>query len=432
MNSESEPSSQPGSPLSQDLLEKETQSPVKPVKTTSSNLEIMKAVVANIRFSMNRNAIIPQKAALFGGETVEDKIRNLASSALKTIGESQEASPGMLKLIKSAKEEELEGMQLMPTLQGLLIIAQNESIEANRRLASTNKADIVTHQKLIDTVVKPRVLKLMRNVHEKEVFCSEEICNFARAMQPADRATMHRDDLAKLEKDVEWILLRIWGKAASSIWRMAMAKCEKPQEFNSASSPRLIIIFHIWNLRFRDILKLRPENRSAQNALEEELCKSISLAIHGQILFQITNTRCIEPKILVNATRTAWNHLNSLFGESNPLSRVLETFLRNADSNGRFTIWEAIRILRKLWPRKDDIAAAEYRILNLNGIDTRIETGLADPDSLRNTSYESKFWNAGKPANNDHGKRKRETDSEDEDLVRNKYSNWETSGDWGF
>ena len=432
MNSESETSSKPGSPISQDLLEKETPSPVKPVKSTSSELEIMKAVVANIRFSMNRNAIIPQKAALFGGDTVKDKIRNLANSALKTISESQEASPGMLKLIKNAKEEELEGMKLMPTLQGLLIMAQNESIEANRRLASTNKTDIVTQQKLIDTVVKPRVLKLMRNVHEKEVFCSDEICNFARAMQPSDRATMHRDDLAKLEKDVEWILLRIWGKAASSIWRMAMAKCEKPQELNSASSPRLVIIFHIWNLRFRDILKLRPENRSAQNAIEEELCKTISLTIHGQILFQITNTRCIEPKILVNATRTAWNHLNSLFGESNPLSQVLETFLRNADSNKRFTIWEAIRILRKLWPRKDDIAAAEYRILNLNGIDTRIETGLADPDSLRNTSYENKFWNADTTPGNGYGKRKRETDSDDEDLGRNKYSNWETSGDWGF
>ena len=141
----------------------------------------------------------------------------------------------------------------------------------------------------------------------------------------------------------------------------------------------------------------RIGDRKIQNSLEREMCKAISQAIHGQMLQTLSNTRCINSELLVNAARTAKTNLDAVFSKFNPLSVVLQEFLANADSNEEYQNWDAIRAIRSMWPERSTLANCEAKILGLTNIDNRIEQGLLDPDSLAGTSYLNKFGKRKQP-----------------------------------
>ena len=222
-------------------------------------------------------------------------------------------------------------------------------------------------------------------------FKSDQMCNFAAQMEPSNIDYMTEEALATLESDVQWILQQLWGKTAANLWRQMLAKCERRQETNSRAGQRITIISHLWNLRFKAILKRPIEQRHLHNALERELCKAISEALYGQLLQTLRNTRCIQADLVINAARSAKSNLDALFSHANPISITLGKLLANADSNPEFSNWDAILIIRSLWPQRTQMSSSEYAILNLSGIDDRIESALENPESLRGTSYEKFF-----------------------------------------
>ncbi|CBY11712.1 unnamed protein product [Oikopleura dioica] len=385
-------------------------------KGEKTRLECMKAVVACIKNNINRNAVIPQKAVAFNGATNGEKIKNLASQALKSLENSQELPPKAQRILAAAQEEQLEGEELMESFRAIATITASENIEINRRTASLNKNSTEENAETLDQIVRPKVLGLMKQIYNEQAFASEEMLNFALKMEPNEVDTMSYEDLEKLEKDVGWIIGKLWGKTAGNIWKMILAKCVKGHEWNDRTHQRIIILTHIWNLRFKAILKLNPKERVLHNATERELCKTISHAIHGQILQTLSNTRCLNEELLTNAARTAKTHLDAIFSKFNPLSEILQEFLANADSNESFTNWDAITAIRSLWPDRNKIADSEARILNLNGIDERIELGLQNPDSLFGTSY-LHFYKKRKA--NSYGARKRKWSPERSEWGQN-------------
>ncbi|CBY10928.1 unnamed protein product [Oikopleura dioica] len=386
-----------------------------------TELEILKELVKSIEKNLNHGSALPQKAVAFNGATTSEKILNLTKEATRILEDSQELPPRALKILQKASEEGIKGFDMFNCFQSIARITQNDAIEMNRRTTSTNKSGIDKLKSEMYEEVQPRLLGLAKEVFDSEVFSSEELCNWARIMEPLETEEIPKDELKTLEKDIEWILTRLWGKAAGSIYRMILAKCDPIRESNSRSSQRMIMAYHIWNLRFKGILKLGFEDRKKQSAVEEDICIAISQAIHSRILYMITNTRCIYPNLLITSARTAYSHLNTLFGKTNPLSVIFQDFLANADSNTDFTIWEAIRKLRILWPARRNIATIRYDTLNLGAIDDRIEMGLENPDSLINTTYAKRFWHSDPRQTTLTGKRKRTDD--DEDLGGNRGRN---------
>ena len=360
-------------------------------KGDRTRLEGLKAIIECIRSNINRNATIPQKTIAFNGTSTAEKINNLAKEALKKLLESQELPPKALRILTSADEEGLEGYEMMESFRTVATIAASENIEVNRRLASLNKNGVENNEAILNNKVRPKVLRLMKQVHNDEVFCSDEMVNFAVKMEPAEVDAISRSELAELESGVGWIISKIWGKTAANIWTMMLSKCPPKLDNNDRTCERVIILTHIWNLRFKTILKLNPRDRTLHNATERELCKTISQAIHGQILQTLSNTRCINEELLTNAARTAKTHLDAIFSKINPLSAILQEFLANADANEAFTNWEAILLLRKLWPERTTMPENEARILNLSAIDDRIQLGLCNPDSLLGTTYVKLF-----------------------------------------
>ncbi len=395
LNSESSTGSKAESEQNQaEIMEENQKDPAeaevlkaKDAKGERTKLECMKAVVACIKNNINRNAVIPQKAVAFNGATASEKLANLAQQALKSFKESQELPPKAQRIITAAEEEQLEGNELMESFQTIAAITACENIEINRRTASLNKNCTEENAETLDQIVRPKVLGLMKQIYNEQAFSSEEMLNFALKMEPNEVDAISGEDLEKLEKDVGWIIGKLWGKTAGNIWNMILLKSEKILEWNDRTHQRVVVLTHIWNLRFKAILRLNPKERSLHNATERELCKAISHAIHGQILQTLSNTRCLNEEMLTNAARTAKTHLDAIFSKFNPLSEILQEFLANADSNEDFSNWDAIIAIRSLWPDRNKMADSEARILNLNGIDERIELGFQNPDSLFGTSY---------------------------------------------
>ncbi|CAG5084489.1 Oidioi.mRNA.OKI2018_I69.PAR.g10653.t1.cds [Oikopleura dioica] len=227
----------------------------------------------------------------------------------------------MKAILQEAEHEGLQGIQLIDAFQTIATIAHSPSIGINRRLASTNKVELEMIQGKLEHSVRPVVERLMKQVHESNVYNSAEIVFWAKMMEPLERDSVSKADLLKLEEAVSWILGRLWNDSAEAIFRMILARCKPPENLNSRASPRMTLIAHIWNI-----------------------------------------------------------------------SMTLREFLTNIDANQDFTAWDAIRTLRAIWPPRDRIAAAEYRVLNLNDIDNRLERGLEDPSSLLGTTYEKLFW----------------------------------------
>ncbi|CAG5094394.1 Oidioi.mRNA.OKI2018_I69.XSR.g13517.t1.cds [Oikopleura dioica] len=389
---------------------------------TSLKLEILKSLIWDIQNSLNTNAAVPPKRIACYGETVAEKMSNLVKEAIKIISESQEASNQVRKILTQMEEEETEAAEAIEAFQAIATISHATSIKINRRLASTNKIEIEELQNMLQNKVRPIVENLMKQVHKSQVFCSKELVFWAKMMEPSEQDSVCSEQLLKLEEAVTWILEKLWSQSAAAILRMALAKCEKPASMTSKTSPRFVMLTHIWNLRFKQILKRQESDREAAFTNEQQIAAAISRAIFGDILFQITNTRCIFPRLLASAARSAWTHLNSMIGESNPISCILKTFLANIDSNPSFTAWDAILSLRKIWPNRDSIPEAEYKILNLGGIDDRIERGIAYPASLKGTTYEKLFWRIPIPRSFEYNgfygrgsKRKRE-DEEASDM----------------
>ncbi|CAG5104073.1 Oidioi.mRNA.OKI2018_I69.chr1.g1080.t1.cds [Oikopleura dioica] len=421
-NDEAPPSDQPESPPNESQIDSKNP---QQGQGTSVNLERLKGLVWDIQNSLNTNASIPPKRILCYGETLDDKINNLATEAAKIISESQEASKIMKTILQEAEHEGLQGIQLLDAFQTIAIIAHSPSIGINRRLASTNKVELETIQDTLELTVRPVVEKLMKQVHASSVYNSAEITFWAKMMEPLERDSVSKDDLRKLEEAAAWILGRLWNESAEAIFRMILARCKPPENLNSRASPRMTLIAHIWNIRFKKILELSPDKRHASFANERQLSISIANSIFGEILFQITNTRCIFPRLLSSAARSAWTHLNTLCGASNPISLTLKEFLTNIDSNQDYTAWDAIRTLRRIWPPRDCIADAEYRALNLNDIDNRLERGLEDPSSLYGTTYEKLFWKIPIPrsyesARTTAGFKRKRANEEDEELENNR------------
>ncbi|CAG5086609.1 Oidioi.mRNA.OKI2018_I69.PAR.g11281.t1.cds [Oikopleura dioica] len=343
---------------------------------------------------------------------------NLVKEATKIISESQEASNQVRKILAQMEEEDTEAAETIEAFQTIAIISHSISIKINRRLASTNKIEIEEGQSMLQNKVRPVVENLMKQVHKSQVFCSKELVFWAKMMEPTEQDSVDKEEFIKLEEAVIWILEKLWGNSATAILRMALAKCEKIPEIASKTSPRFVMFAHIWNIRFKQILRRQENEREASFANEQQLAAAITKALFGDILFQITNTRCIFPRLLASAARSAWTHLNIMLGESNPLSSSLKVFLINIDSNPNFTAWEAILSLRKIWPNRSNIPEAEYRILNLGGIDDRIELGIEVPASLNGTTYEKLFWRIPIPRSYENNgfqrqrKRKREENEE--------------------
>ncbi|CBY11160.1 unnamed protein product [Oikopleura dioica] len=387
-------------------------------------LEILIELVRSIEKNLNHGAALPQKAITIHGKTEHEKIENLAKEASRSFGDSQEMPPRALRILTKARNSGIEGSKMLLCFQAIARITQNDVIEMNRRSASTNKAGIDQLKSEMYEEVQPRLFGLAKEVFDSEVFSSEAICNWAKAMEPAEAENIPKEDLKSLEKDIEWILTRLWGRAAGSIYRMILAKCEPIRESNSRTSQRMTMAYHIWNLRFKGILRLSFEDRKKQSSVEEDICVAISQSIHSRILYMISNTRCIYPDLLITAARTAFTHLSTLFGKTNPLSEILQDFLANADSNSDFTVWEAIRKLRNLWPARRNIATVRYDALNLSAIDDRIEIGLENPDSLNNTTYAKRFWQSDPRQTSLTNKRKRSNDNEN--MGGNRYRNPES------
>jgi hypothetical protein len=331
--------------------------------------------------------------------------------------------PRALKILKKTTEQGHKGFDLLNCFQAIARITQNDAIEMNRRAMSTNRAGIDKLKDEMYNEVQPRIFGLAKEVFESEVFSSDRICNWARIMEPSESENLPKTDLKELEQDIEWILTRLWGKAAGSLYRMILAKCDPIRESNSRSTQRITMAYHIWNLRFKGILKLSYDERRKQSSVEEDICIAISQAIHGKMLYMITNTRCIYPTMLITAARTAFSHLTTLFGTTNPLSEILQDFLANADSNPDFTIWQAIRKLRNLWPARNNIATTRYETLNLSGIDNRIAIGLENPDSLTNTTYSKPFWQSNPHNTTLANPAKRRRVDDDENLGTNRSRN---------
>ncbi|CAG5103892.1 Oidioi.mRNA.OKI2018_I69.chr1.g988.t1.cds [Oikopleura dioica] len=355
---------------------------------------------------------------------------NLVKEALKIFSESQEAPNAVKKILRQMEEEETEAAESTEAFQAIATLLHSTSININRRIASTNKIEVEAIQNTIEGKVRPLVENLMKQVHNSEIFRSKELVFWATTMAPTEQDSISGEDLQKLEEAIFWIIGRLWGHPAEAILKMAVAKCEKLAASNSKASVRFIIYSHIWNLRFKQVLNRRVEERSASFSNERQMAAAIANAIFGEILFQITNTRCIFPRLLSSAARSAWTHLNSLLGEANPISIILKDFLANVDCNPEFTAWDAILSLRRIWPNRQNIPEAEYKILNLSGIDDRIERGLENPASLSGTTYEKLFWRIPIPKNYDHagawrqgGKRKREETEEGDDLGEHRVAN---------
>ncbi|CAG5089397.1 Oidioi.mRNA.OKI2018_I69.chr1.g886.t1.cds [Oikopleura dioica] len=389
---------------------------------------MLKGLVWDIQNSLNTNAAVPPKRIPCYGSTLAEKLTNLAAEATKIIAESQEVSNSIRKILQEADNEGLQGAQMLETFRTIAILAHSPSIGINRRLASTNKVDIENIQDTLEHTVRPLVSDLMRQVYEKSVYNSDEIAFWARMMEPLERDSISKPDLLKLEEGVAWILLRLWGEPAEAIFRMILAQCKPPEESNSRISPRLTMVAHIWNCRFKKMLGRPPAERRASFANERQLCATIANAIFGEIHFQLTNTRCIFPRLLSSAARSAWTHLNTIFGPANPLSLTLRNFLTNIDANQDYTAWDAIGTLRKLWPHRDAIPEAQYKTLNLNDIDNRLEKGLEDPSSLYGTTYEKLFWKIPIPRSYEStypvaGPKRKRQKTEDEELEGNRGGN---------
>ncbi|CAG5101468.1 Oidioi.mRNA.OKI2018_I69.YSR.g17118.t1.cds [Oikopleura dioica] len=301
-NDEAPPSDQPESPPNESQIDSKNP---QQGQSTSVNLERLKGLVWDIQNSLNTNASIPPKRILCYGETLDDKINNLATEAAKIISESQEASKIMKTILQEAEHEGLQGIQLLDAFQTIAIIAHSPSIGINRRQASTNKVDLETIQDTLELTVRPVVEKLMKQVHASSVYNSAEITFWAKMMEPLERDSVSKDDLRKLEEAAAWILGRLCNESAEAIFRMILARCKPPENLNSRASPRMTLIAHIWNIRFKKILELSPDKRHASFAKERQLCISIANSIFGEILFQITNTRCIFPRLLSSAARSA-------------------------------------------------------------------------------------------------------------------------------
>ncbi|CBY30544.1 unnamed protein product [Oikopleura dioica] len=378
-------------------------------KNSSLELEILKNAVRTITANLNRFAAIPQKeVAVFGG-TIAEKIKNLAAEALKTFTNAQEMPPKAAKLLKMAEEEEKEGSEMMDCFQAVAMITLSCNIEANRRAISANRGETEDNRSKINEEIVPRVKKLLRQVLNDQVFKSDAMCKFAALMEPTNTDNMAEGDLAALENDVGWIITQLWGKSAANLWQIIIAQCERRQEWNKRTGQRITILTHLWNLRFKAILAKPEKERSLHNAIERELCKAASEAMYGQLLQTLRNTRCIMAELVVNAARTAKSNLDAIFSAANPLSITLGNLLANADSNNEFSNWGAIRIIRSLWPKRDQIASSEYAILKLNDIDDRIEIGLQNPESLRNTSYEKYFIKRSYDSHENQGRKRKRT-----------------------
>ena len=402
---------------------------------TSLELEILKNTVRTITSNLNRYAVIPQKAVAVFGSKNSEKIKNLAAEAIKSFTEAEEMPPKALKLLQKAEEEQKTGYELKDCFLAVAILTMSNNVEANRRAASANRGEIEGNREKIDQQVIPRVKKLLRQVLNSEVFKSDAMCGFAAMMEPTNVDNITSEALTKLEKDVGWIITQLWGKTAANLWQLLIAQCEPKREINSRTSQRVTILTHLWNLRFKAILRKPEEERLLHNAVERELCKAASEAMYGQLLQTLRNTRCINSELVVNAARTAKTNLDAIFSTANPLSMSLGKLLANADSNPEFTNWQAIRQIRSIWPERDQIASGVYAILSLSGIDDRIESGLQNPETLRLTSYEKYFTKRSYTSSCNQGrKRKREAgeSSWGENMATNSGRYEEGEGGWEF
>ena len=387
--------------------EKDKKTHEKQLQESCTELEILKNLVRLITNNLNRNAVKPQKAIAIYGSSNQEKMENLAAEAVKSFREAQELPPKAAKILEKAEEEQKSGYSLKDCFQTVAIITLSENVEVNRRLTSANKGDIEDNKDSIENKIFPEVKSLIRRVYSSQAFHSDAMCNFAANMEPTNIEHITKEELKKLENDVSWIITQLWGKTAANLWQLIIAQCEQRQERNSRSGQRITILTHLWNLRFKAILERPTEERNLGNAIERDICKSISEAMYGQLLQMLRNTRCINSELATNAARSAKTNLDAIFSTANPLSQVLGKFLANADSNPEFTNWEAIRIIRSLWPARDQIGSSEYAILSLNGIDNRIESGLQSPETLANTNYEKYFVKRSYATSYTQGKKRR-------------------------
>ncbi|CBY11033.1 unnamed protein product [Oikopleura dioica] len=393
---------------------------------------MLKNTVRTITANLNRFAVIPQKEVAVYGNTTAEKLKNLAAEAMKTFTETQEMPPKALKLLKMAEEEQKEGFEMKSCLQEVAMITLSNNIEANRRAISANRGETEDNRMKIDEELVPRVKKLLRQVLNDQVFKSDAMCRFAALMEPSNTDNIAEEDLATLEGDVGWIITQLWGKSAANLWQIIIAQCERRQEWNKRTGQRITILTHLWNLRFKTILAKPEKERSLHNAIERELCKAASEAMYGQLLQTLRNTRCIAAELVVNAARTAKSNLDAIFSAANPLSITLGNLLANADSNNEFSNWGAIRIIRSLWPKRDQIASSEYAILNLTDIDDRIESGLQNPESLRNTNYEKYFIKRKYDSCGNQGRKRKKTTTSGwgENMGRDSSFYEEGEGSW--
>ena len=394
-------------------------------------LEILKNIVRTITSSLNRTASIPQKAVAVFGTTTEEKIENLAAEACKSFQEAQELPPRAAKMLQKAEEEGKKGYELKDCFQTIALMTLSNNTESNRRLASANRGETEELQQKTHNEIIPRVKTLIFQVINSYAFKSDQMCNFAAQMEPSNVDYMAEEALAALEADVQWILQQLWGKTAANLWRQMLAECEKRQEINSRAGQRITILSHLWNLRFKAILRRPVEQRHLHNALERELCKAVSEALYGQLLQILRNTRCIQSELVINAARSAKSNMDALFSPINPISTTLGKLLANADSNPEFSNWDAILIIRSLWPQRNQMSSSEYAILNLSGIDNRIESALENPESLRGTSYE-KFFIKRSYASEGMARKRRRTEQEgwNEDLAADSSRYEGSNGSW--
>ena len=134
-----------------------------------------------------------------------------SSKTLDSLKESQELPPKAVKIILAAEENELQGQELIESLQVVAALAASENIEVKRRLGSLYKNEAEKNTDTINSIVKPKVLALMKQVHNKKVFRSEEMEN-ALKMEPSELAEISNNDLERLERDVGWLIEKLWSK----------------------------------------------------------------------------------------------------------------------------------------------------------------------------------------------------------------------------
>jgi hypothetical protein len=182
-----------------------------------SELEILKELVRSIEKNLNQGEALPQKAVSFNGKTNTEKIFNLTEEAVRRFNDSQEMPPRALKILNKTTEQGHKGFDLLNCFQAIARITQNDAIEMNRRAMSTNRAGVDKLKNEMYNEVQPRIFGLAKEVFESEVFSSDRICNWARIMEPSETENLPKTDLKELEQDIEWILTRLWGKAAGSL-----------------------------------------------------------------------------------------------------------------------------------------------------------------------------------------------------------------------